>query len=324
MLTYVIRRLLYGAFVLVVASFVIFTLVSVAGDPLAYLRMQPGVSQTTIDNITQRNHLDENVVVRYGHWVKDALTNEFGNTLIANRPILPDLLRAMGHTIQLVLVAQVLILVFGVAIGVVSALRQYSVFDHTATTFSFLGFAMPAFWLALMLQVLATKAYVSTGHHVFPIANLSSVNPGSGVHFVVDRAWHLCLPLIVLMCEGIAQYSRYMRAAMLEVVSADYVRTARAKGLPERKVNMRHAFRNALIPLVTLVGLSFGYLLSGVVVTETVFGLDGMGLFLVRALNAGDPYPVMAWMMVVATMIIVFNLLTDIAYGYLDPRVRFD
>jgi len=323
-LTYVIRRLLYGAFVLVVASFVIFTLVSVAGDPLAYLRMQPGVSQTTIDNITQRNHLDENVVVRYGHWVKDALTNEFGNTLIANRPILPDLLRAMGHTIQLVLVAQVLILVFGVAIGVVSALRQYSVFDHTATTFSFLGFAMPAFWLALMLQVLATKAYVSTGHHVFPIANLSSVNPGSGAHFVVDRAWHLCLPLIVLMCEGIAQYSRYMRAAMLEVVSADYVRTARAKGLPERKVNMRHAFRNALIPLVTLVGLSFGYLLSGVVVTETVFGLDGMGLFLVRALNAGDPYPVMAWMMVVATMIIVFNLLTDIAYGYLDPRVRFD
>jgi peptide/nickel transport system permease protein len=323
-LTYVIQRLLYGALVLVVASFMIFTLVSIAGDPLAYLRQQPRVSPQTIQNITERKHLDESVFVRYGYWVRDAVTDGFGRTMIANRPILPDLLRVMGHTIQLVLVAQILILVLGVAIGVVSALRQYSVFDHTATTFSFIGFATPAFWLALMLQVLATKAYVSTGHHIFPIANLSSVNPGTGFHFVLDRAWHLCLPLIVLMCEGVAQYSRYMRSAMLEVVGADYVRTARAKGLPERKVNMRHAFRNALIPLVTLVGLSFGYLLSGVVVTETVFGLDGMGLFLVRALNAGDPYPVMAWMMVVASMIIVFNLVTDIAYGYLDPRVRFD
>jgi peptide/nickel transport system permease protein len=115
-----------------------------------------------------------------------------------------------------------------------------------------------------------------------------------------------------------------MRASMLEVVNSDYVRTARAKGLPERTVTMRHAFRNALIPLVTIVALNFGGLLGGAVVTETVFGLDGMGLYFINALNNGDPYPVMAWLMVTATLVIVFNLVADVAYGYLDPRVRYD
>jgi peptide/nickel transport system permease protein len=324
MLTYVIRRLLYSIVVLIAASFIIFTFVSISGDPLAYLRMQPGVSQQTIENITQRHHLDENVLVRYGYWVKDALTNEFGNTLIANRPILPDLLRVMGHTAQLVFIAEALALLIAVGIGVISALRQYSAFDYTATTFSFVGLATPVFWLALMLQVLATKMYESTGHHIFPIANLSSVDPGTGFHFVLDRAWHLALPVMVLMIASIATYSRYMRASMLEVVNSDYVRTARAKGLSEKRVTMKHAFRNALIPLVTLTALNFGALLGGAVVTETVFGLDGMGLYFIRALNAGDPYPVMAWLMVAATFIIVFNLIADIAYGYLDPRVRYD
>src|SRR5262249_13640009 len=150
--------------------------------------------------------------------------------------------------------------------------------------------------------------------------SLSSVDPGTGIHFVLDRAWHLVLPVMVLIVVSVATFSRYMRASMLEVVNADYVRTARAKGLGERVTMMRHGFRNALIPLVTLVAVSFGGLLSGVVVLETVFGLDGMGLYFTRALQAGDPYPVMAWLMVTAMMVIVFNLLADIAYGYLDPR----
>jgi len=126
------------------------------------------------------------------------------------------------------------------------------------------------------------------------------------------------------MVASIAQYSRYMRASMLEVVNSDYVRTARAKGLSEKQVTMKHAFRNALIPLVTIVALNFGGLLGGAVVTETVFALDGMGFYFVNQLNGGDPYPVMAWLMVTATMIIIFNLVADILYGYLDPRVRYD
>jgi len=132
------------------------------------------------------------------------------------------------------------------------------------------------------------------------------------------------LPVLVLMVASVASYSRYIRASMLEVMGSDYLRTARAKGLPERQVTMRHGFRNALIPLVTLVALSFGSLLGGAIVVETVFSLDGMGLYFVNALRDNDPYRVMAWLMVTATMIIVFNLIADIAYGYLDPRVRYE
>jgi peptide/nickel transport system permease protein len=183
---------------------------------------------------------------------------------------------------------------------------------------------MPLFWLALMLQVLVVQIQAWTGHKLFPIASLNDVDPGSGFSFVIDRAWHLALPIMVLMVASIAQYSRFMRASMLEVVNADYVRTARAKGLRERKVTMGHAFRNALIPLVTVIAINFGGLLGGAIVTETVFSLDGMGLYFINALGGADPYPVMAWLMVTATLVIVFNLIADILYGVLDPRVRYE
>ena len=324
MLGYVVRRLLYSAVVLVAASFLVFTFVTVSGDPLAQLRITPNVSEQSKQNIIDRKHLDDPVVVRYGYWVRDAVTNEFGTTLLGDRPILPDLWRVMKNTLQLVVAAELLAIVVAVLIGVYSAVRQYSAFDYAATTFSFLGLATPVFWLALMLQVLVVQIYETTGHRIFPIANLNSIDPGSGIHFALDRAHHLVLPVLVLMVASVASYSRYVRASMLEVLNSDYVRTARAKGAPERRVRMRHAFRNALIPLVTLVALSFGNLLGGAIVTETVFSLDGMGLYFVNALLAHDPYPVMAWLMVTATMIIVFNLLADIAYGLLDPRVRFE
>jgi len=323
-LSYVVRRLLYSVVVLVAASFLVFTFVSVSGDPLAQLRITPNVSEQSKQNVIDRKHLDEPIPVRYWYWVKDAVMNQFGTTLLGDRPILPDLWRVMKNTLQLVLVAELLAVLIAVGIGVYSALRQYSVFDYAATTVSFLGLATPLFWLALMLQVLVVQIYEQTGHRIFPIASLNSVDAGSGIHFVLDRAHHLVLPVVVLMVASVASYSRYMRASMLEVINSDYVRTARAKGLPERRVTMKHAFRNALLPLVTLVALNFGTLLGGVIVTETVFSLDGMGLYFYNALLANDPYPVMAWLMVTATMIIVFNLIADIAYGYLDPRVRYD
>jgi len=274
--------------------------------------------------VIDRKHLDDPVPKRYLYWAQDAITNQFGSTLLDNRPILPELWRVMKNTLQLVLIAQFLIIIFAVLIGVYSAMRQYSGFDYTMTTFSFLGLATPVFWLALMTQVAVVQIYERTGHRLFPISNLSSVDPGTGVHFWIDRAHHLVLPVLVLMVAGIAGYSRYMRAAMLEVINSDYVRTARAKGLNERSVTMKHALRNALIPLVTLVALDFGAILSGAVVTETVFSLDGMGLYFVNALFTNDPYPVMAWLMITAVMIIIFNLVADIAYGLLDPRVRYD
>jgi ABC-type dipeptide/oligopeptide/nickel transport system permease component len=324
MLQYVLRRLAYSVIVLFVASFLVFTFVAKTGDPLAALRLNPRISEQSVQNIRDRKHLDDSIFVRYGYWAKDAVTNGFGTTILGDRPILPDLWRVMKHTLQLVIIAELLAILIAVGIGVYSALRQYSVFDYTATTFSFMGLALPVFWFALMLQVGVVYLKDWTGYNIFPIASLNSVDPGSGIHFWIDRAHHLVLPVIVLMIASIATYSRFMRASMLEVVNSDYVRTARAKGLTEQRVTMKHAFRNALIPLVTLVAINFGALLGGAIATEFVFSLDGMGLYYISALNQNDPYPVMAWLMVTATLIIIFNLIADIAYGYLDPRVRYD
>jgi peptide/nickel transport system permease protein len=323
-LTYIIRRLLYSLVVLLVASFLIFTFVTISGDPLAFLKMSPGVDPATIANIEARKHLNDPIVVQYVYWLQDAFTNQFGTTIIGERKIMPDIQRVVGHTLQLVIAAEVLAILIAIAIGVYSALRQYSVFDYTATTFSFLGLATPVFWLALMLQILFVNVYLWFDIRIFYTANLSGVDPGHGIYFLLDRMQHLALPVIVLCVASIATYSRYMRGAMLEVINSDYVRTARAKGLKERSVIMRHAFRNALIPLTTVIALNFGALIGGVVVTETVFGLDGMGLYFINSLNSGDPYPVMAWLVIVSGAIILFNLLADITYGLLDPRVRHD
>ena len=324
MVSYIIRRLLYSIVVLVAASMLVFTFVSKTGDPLAALAIAPNVSKVTVDNIRERKHLDAPLYERYYYWAKDAVTNQFGTTLLTNQKILPDLWRVMKNTMQLVIIASLLQILLAIGIGVYSALRQYSPFDYTMTTVSFLGLATPVFWLALMLQVGVAQIFEQTGHRIFPISNLNDIDPGSGLDFWIDRAHHLVLPVLVLMVAGVAAYSRFMRASMLEVINSDYVRTARAKGLPERWVTMRHAFRNALIPLVTIIALDFGAILGGAVVTETVFSLDGMGLYFVNALLANDPYPVMAWLMITATMIVVFNLIADIAYGILDPRVRYE
>lgn len=324
MLTYVIRRVLYSTLVLFAATVLVFWGMSIVTSPIGFLRMQPNFSEQTIQNISERKHLNDPIYVRYGYWVKDMVTNKFGTETVSDLPIWPDLQRAMGHTLQLIIAAELIAILVAVAIGVYSALRQYSPFDYAATTFSFVGLAMPVFWLALMLQILFVNIYLWFDVRIFYVASLNSVDPGTGIHFVLDRAQHLALPIIVLAVANIATYSRFMRAAMLEVVNSDYVRTARAKGLAERTVTMRHAFRNALIPLVTLVALNFGGLLSGAVITETVFALDGMGTFFITRLNAGDPYPVMAFLMVSAVFVIVFNLIADLAYGWLDPRVRLE
>jgi len=324
MLSYAVRRLLYSVVVLVAASFLVFTFVSLSGDPLGQLNLVPNLSEQSRQNVIDAKHLDDPIPVRYAYWAKDAVTNQFGTTLLGDRPILPDLWRVMKNTLQLVLIAELLAVLIAVVIGVYSARHQYSPFDYAATTLSFLGLATPAFWLALILQVLVVQVREATGHQIFPIASLSSVDDEGGLDFVLDRAHHLVLPVIVLTVASVAGYARYMRASMLEVINSDYVRTARAKGLPERTVTMKHAFRNALIPLVTLVALSFGNLLGGAIVVETIFSLDGMGLYFYNALLANDPYRVMAWLMVTATMIIVFNLVADLVYGYLDPRVRYD
>ena len=321
MTTYILRRLLYSIPVLFAASFLVFAMVSATGDPLGTLKMTPNISPQTIDLITERKHLDEPIPIRYFYWLEEAVTDKFGSTIIGERPIWDDLSRVMGNTLQLVIAAELIAILLAVIIGVYSAVRQYSPFDYGATTFSFLGLSTPVFWLALMLQVLVVNIFLAYDIRIFYVSNLSSPDPDN---WLLDRVQHLALPVIVLAVASIAQYSRFMRASMLEVINSDYVRTARAKGLPERTVIMKHGFRNALIPLITVIALNFGGLLGGAIITETIFSLDGMGLYFITALNDADPYPIMAWLAITSIAIVLFNLIADIAYGFLDPRVRYE
>ena len=324
MIAFILRRLLYSIPVLVAASFLIFVSVSAAGDPLSTLKQNPLVSQQTLENIRERKHLDEPLPVRYLYWVQEAVTDKFGTPLLVDEPIWNDLKRVIPHTLQLVVLAELFALIFGVLIGLYSAIRQYSLFDYATTTFSFLGFAMPVFWLALMLQILFTNIAIKWDIRIFYTSGLSSTDVEGGFAFVVDRLQHLAIPAMTVAVVSLAQYSRYMRASMLEVINSDYVRTARAKGLSETKVTMKHALRNALIPVVTLSALNFGALIGGAVITESIFGLDGMGPYFLNNLLSQDAYPVMAWLMVVATMVVLFNLIADIAYAKLDPRIRYE
>ncbi len=324
MVTYILRRLLYGSMVVVVSSFLIFVFVSTSTDPLETANLNPRISRTTLAKVTRDNHLDQPVIVRYGYWVRTVVRGGFGNTIVTERPIWPDIKRVFGHTLQLVIAAELLALLLATSLGVYSAVRQYSPFDYSATTLSFLGLAIPTFWLGLILQIIFINIFLKWHVRIFYTASLSSVDPGHGVQFFLDRVQHLVLPVVTLATVQVATYSRFMRASMLEVVNADYVRTARAKGLTERIVILRHALRNALIPLVTLSAITFGGLLGGAVITETIFGLDGMGLFFINALNGGETYSIMAWMLIVATILVIFNIVADIALGFLDPRIRLD
>ena len=321
MFTYILRRILYSIPVLIITSFLIFTFVQISGDPLNQVRQIPRVSAETIQGIIDRNHLADPIVVQYGYWVKSVFTEQFGTTLLGDQPILPDIRRVLGNTMQLILLAEAISIVLAALMGVISAIKQYSIFDYVSTTFSFLGFATPVFFLALLLQIAFTNIYLSTGTRIFYTSGLST--PGAE-NFLIDRLQHLALPIITLAVLNIANYSRYVRSSMLEVVNSDYVRTARAKGVRERKVVMKHALKNALIPFVTAIAVNFGALFGGAVVTETIFGLDGMGRYLVSNLGERDIYPIMAWLMITSVIVIVFNLLADVIYGYLDPRIRYE
>ncbi len=324
MLTYALRRLLISIPIILLATFLIFMAVSVSGDPLADLRQLPNITQEQIDNVREARGLNDPLPVQYLRWVEQIPQGGFGEYLVSPRPIWPDLKRVLGNTLQLVIAAEVLAFILAVALGALSAKRQYSVFDYTTTTLSFFGYSMPSFLFALFLQVFVVQIFVRTGVRIFPIGNLSSANPGTGIAFVLDRMWHLALPIASLAIFSVASYSRYMRASMLEVIHSDYVRTARAKGLPERTITIRHSMRNALIPTVTVAALSFGTLLAGAIVIETVFGLDGMGRYFFQQIGRRDPYPIIGWLTIVGVIIVIFNLVADILYGYLDPRIRYE
>ena len=323
MLAFALRRLAISIPVVIASSFIVFVLVATAGgDPLADLRLRPGVSEATIELRRQQLNLDEPVLERYGIWVKDVVTGDLGHS-ISNEEVRPLLFRRLGVTMRLVGFATLISVLLAVVIGVVAAVKQYSKFDYASTFFAFVFFSMPVFWLAAVLRDVGIRINESVDETVFFVVSEQTPNLAGGFFTVwADRIGHLILPSLTLILIQMASWSRFQRGSMLEVLSADYIRTARAKGLSRVRVLFRHGLRNALIPVVTVVAIDFGLILGGAVITETVFGWAGMGRLLVDALKVQDVNVVQAWLLVTAVLVVLFNLLADVLYGFLDPRTR--
>jgi peptide/nickel transport system permease protein len=312
MLTFVIRRILYSSLVLLVASFLVFAFTRDTFDPTSRLRASRDTS--VVERERDRLGLNDPIVVQYANWLKDAAQGDLGTSSRTNEQVSSMITRSMGNTIQLIVWGVVVSAAVAIGIGVFSAVRQYSLPDYLFTGLSYVGIAMPPFWFGLIaIEIFGVRQ----GWLKFV-----GLHSGDSHAYDLDYLQHLILPVATLCVQIIASWSRFERASMLDVMSADYVRTARAKGVPRRTVIFKHALRNALIPLVTVMALDTAALFGGLIITERIFSIAGMGRMFFDALLTGDVYVVEAWMIVVAAFIIVFNLLADVLYGILDPRIR--
>ncbi|MCY3851453.1 MAG: ABC transporter permease [Acidimicrobiaceae bacterium] len=325
MLAYATRKLLISIPVLFFATLVAFLLVATV-DPIAeqrvFLLSQPGGAEQ-VARLEASLGLDKPLIERYGTWLGDLAQGDMGASTENGRAVTTLLGEAIPVTMRLVVAATVISVVFGVAVGVISAVRKYSVFDNVSTFFAFLFFAMPVFWLGAVLKDLGIRFNDWWGHRVF--FTIGEQSPRLDADFWgtwADRAGHIILPALTLILIQLAATSRFQRSAMLDVLESDYVRTARAKGVPRRRVITRHALRNALLPVVSYTGLTFGTLIGGTVVTEVVFNWQGMGRLFLDSLLDGDVAVSQGWLLAVGVSVIAVNLLTDLVYGLLDPRVR--
>ncbi|MDZ7673547.1 MAG: ABC transporter permease [Acidimicrobiales bacterium] len=324
MLGFVVRRLVASAIVLVVSSVLIYFTVTSFGDPLADLRARnPPVSQEVIDARRAELGLDEPVHERYLTWLGDVVTGDFGEDL-DGQPVNEVLWRRLGRTLRMVTAAIALSLVAAVAVGVLSATRQYSKTDYFFTFSGFLFLSMPVFWLgALLKEFLAVRFNDLVGRRIVFTTGSESPRLDTDVWGrMADYAGHLILPTLALGAVSYAAWSRYQRNSMLDVMESDYIKLARAKGASRSRVVFRHGLRNALIPLTTVVAIDFGAVFGGAIITEQVFGWSAMGSLLIDGLREYDVNIVLAWMMVTGAIAIAFNLVADLLYGVLDPRIR--
>ncbi|MFF2851006.1 ABC transporter permease [Streptomyces sp. NPDC058001] len=319
MLTFLARRLLYSVPVLAVASFILFWAVRATFDPLAKLRQSQ--DPTVLARETARLGLDRSVTEQYGLWMKAFVTGDWGTSTRTGGAVPGMIGSALGTTLQLIGWGVLFAVLLAVAIGLYSASRQYSLGDYTFTTLSYLGIAMPPFWVGLILiQVLAVWPQQQFGLDQPPLYFVGLHSPGSsGLN--LDYFRHLALPVLTLTVSLVASWSRFSRASLLESLSGDYVRTARAKGVPRHRILIRHALRNSVAPLVTVVAMDAALLFGGLVVTEQIYAIPGMGRLFLDSMLAGDVFTLVPWMLVVALAMILLNLLADVAYAVLDPRV---
>ncbi|RME44465.1 MAG: ABC transporter permease [Chloroflexi bacterium] len=343
---YLVRRLLQAVPILLLISIILFALVNIApGGPLSMYSRSNRISPEKREAIKRSLGLDKPLPVQYLVWLvgndwmhidtdgdgvpdsygtrKGVIRGDFGFSYRNREPVLKLIAERFPNTVYLMTVTLLLVGIVSIPVGIISALKQYSAIDLTITTLTFMGQAIPEFWLGLILILVfyGTLKNPWTGQHLLPAGGMYTL----GAEFSIwDRIQHLILPVTMGLVGWVAWYSRFLRSSMLEVINQDYIRTARAKGQTERKVLYKHALRNALIPLVTMFALDFPYIFSGSLYVELLFSWPGMGRLYYDAATARD-YPVlMAVLVIGAALVILSNLMADIAYAYLDPRVRYD
>lgn len=316
---YIIKRLLISIPVLLGISLVAFFLVQASGDPMAVYISNPNLSSEDIARLEVAYGFDKPVYVQYFIWLGKAVTGDWGQSFLTHQEVRTMIWERLGNTAILMVTSFTITLTVSLVLGMYSATHQYSAGDYVVTTVSFVGYSMPSFWFGLMLIILFAVKFREWGLPYLPAAGMYPIRD-EPTFFEMLR--HLVLPATVLSMISVAKYTRYLRSSMLEVINEDYIRTARSKGLGERFILWRHAFRNAIIPLITLVMLDIPFLFSGALITEQVFAWPGMGRMYWEHAVWVD-YPVlMGIILLVSTLVVVCNLLADISYAFIDPRIR--
>jgi peptide/nickel transport system permease protein len=333
MAAYLLRRLLYVVPTLLGVTLVVFLAVHFApGDP-ALARLGSRATPESLERERERLGLHDPAAVQYLRFLGSLLRGDLGNSIVRQRPVIDEIRERFPATLELSLAAMSFAVVVGVALGVLSAVYQHSAVDYVSMGVALLGVSMPIFWLGLILLVIFSYLFPGwpTGQRV---DFLTTPQPITGVYSLdtllradfdgfVDVIRHLVLPAIALGTIPLAIIARMTRSAMLEVIGQDFVRTARAKGLSAPSVYLRHAFRNALIPVVTVIGLQFGSLLGGAIITETIFSWPGVGTWILEGIQNRDTYVIQGGVLLVASVFILLNILVDVLYVVIDPRIQY-
>lgn len=325
MLTYATRRLLQAIPIMFLLSVFLFGIVRLMpGGPLAQAERNPSVTAEKLAALRVRLGIDQPLPIQYAKWIKAfVLEGDWGYSIKFRRPVAEMIWERLPATLLLFGVGFLVTLLVAVPIGVYSAIKPYSFFDNLITTLSFAGQSVPVYWFGLLLILVfyLTLQNPFGDGPMFPVGGMHTIGKEGDV---ADLIWHMVLPIVAVSVGWVAWYSRFLRSSMRDVLNEDFIRTARAKGLPFRTVNFKHALRNALLPLVTLMALDLPAIFGGAVFIETIFSWPGMGRLFWDAARGRD-YPVLlATVMIQAALILLFNLVADILYGFLDPRIRYD
>jgi peptide/nickel transport system permease protein len=315
---YIARRLLIAIPTLMVISFVIYAILALAPiDPLSQFGADPRVPPEVRERIRESLGLNQPWPIRYVLWMKGMFTGNFGVSFMSHSPVLLLIQQRLPNTLAVVGVAEVVGLLIGLPIGIISAVKRYSLFDHVVTSFAFMGFSVPTFFTGLLLIIV-----FGIKLHWFPFiySSTTTVHDLDSLIFQIKQS---VMPITVLGLFNSATIARYVRSEMLEHLPLDYVRTARSKGLMERFVVLRHVLRNSLIPVVTLVALSIPTVFGGAIVTEQVFRVPGIGELLVTSIFNGDIPVVASVVFIFAVLVVIFNIVADLLYAVLDPRIRY-